>query len=81
MCLLLLLPNPDASVLTLLSPGDTCIINHFHLNLWLWIGVFENLTLTDGQMSELVTVTGRIYVTGMEGAGSHPSRPGNKLRV
>lgn len=47
----------------------------------LWVGLCENLTPTDGQMSELVTATGRIYVIGMEGAGSHHSRPGSKLGV
>ena len=65
----------------LLSPEDTCLINHFHLNPWLWVGFWENLTSTGGQMSELVTATGEIYVTGMEGAGIHQSRPGSKVRV
>lgn len=80
-CARRLLPNSDFPILVLLSPGDTYVINHFHLNPWLWVGFCENLTSTDGQMSELVTVTGRIYVMGMEGAGSHHSRPGSKLRV
>lgn len=65
----------------LLSPEDTCLINHFHLNPWLWVGFWENLTSTGGQMSELVTATDEIYVTGMEGAGIHHSRPGSKVRV
>ena len=75
------LSYPDSPTHLLLSPGDTYLINHSHLNPWLCVTFRENVTLTDGQMSELVTATVRIYFLGLKGAASHHSRHGSKVRV
>lgn len=63
--------------LTAFSSGHL-LINHFYLNSWLCVCYWENLTSTDGQMSEPVTGRDRIYAIGMEGIHSSHSRAGDK---